>query len=246
MAEDRIDAGILRGAIERSWCADTSHEPDKWSSENPAGGQCVPTSLVVQDFFGGKIIRLDLSKSSSPRLAEIRSHYFNEIDGKRIDFSAEQFGRHYSEVQQLLQNPALVSERSREDLLKNANARGRYLLLRLAVARDISGCNPLFENATYRRCLLLAFLSDCEKLKFGCVVMHDEFQIAAGLNLKSGISLDLSFPASGCDFYMAGVSESGLIDTESKTPAFLDLIGLFLARGGRNVFAPVGNEWRKI
>lgn len=246
MAENKIDAGILRGAIERSWCAHTSQEPEKWSALNPAGGQCVPTSLVVHDFFGGRIIRLDLSKSANHKLAEICSHYFNEVDGKWIDFSAEQFGRHYSEVQELFKNPALVSERQGKDLLKIKDVRDRYLLLRLAVARDLSGCNSLFDDSIYRKCLLLAFQSDCEKLKFGCVVTHDECQVAAGSNLKSGVSLDLSFPVPKCDFYIAGVSENGLIDTENKPPAFLDSIGLFLARGGRSVFVPVGNEWRKI
>ena len=138
MTQNRIDAGILRGAIERSWCKDTCNEPNKWSKENPAGGQCVPTALVVQDFFGGKIIRLDLSKSANPRIAGVRSHYFNEIGGKRIDFSASQFSQDYFEVQQLLQNPKNVSEVKREELLKSEDARRRYVILFVAVHKNLS------------------------------------------------------------------------------------------------------------
>ena len=138
MARDRIGAGILRGAIGRSWCKDTCNEPNKWSSENPAGGQCVSTALVAQDFFGGKILRLDLSRSANKRIADVRSHYFNEIDGKRIDFSASQFSQDYFEVQQLLQNPKNVSEVKREELLKSEDARRRYVILFVAVHKNLS------------------------------------------------------------------------------------------------------------
>ena len=139
MAQEKVDAGILRDAIGRSWRKDTCSEPGEWSRENPAAGQCVPTALVVQDFFGGKIIRLDLSRSANQRIADVRSHYFNEIDGKGVDFSASQFGQDYFEVQQLLQNVKNVSEVKREELLKSEDVRRRYVILFVAVNKNLSG-----------------------------------------------------------------------------------------------------------
>ncbi len=46
--------------LERCWSADTSADPDGWSPENPAWGQCAVTALVVQDRFGG--IEIDLTR----------------------------------------------------------------------------------------------------------------------------------------------------------------------------------------
>ncbi|OGZ30297.1 MAG: hypothetical protein A2931_02020 [Candidatus Niyogibacteria bacterium RIFCSPLOWO2_01_FULL_45_48] len=282
MTQNRIDAGILRGAIERSWCKDTCNEPNKWSKENPAGGQCVPTALVVQDFFGGKIIRLDLSKSANPRIAGVRSHYFNEIGGKRIDFSASQFSQDYFEVQQLLQNSGNVSERSREELFKSENVKARYLMLRLAVARDLSGCNPLFKNAVYRRCLLQAFQSDCEKSKFGCVARRKGREVAAGFNHKLDCFKDWCEPEcirkkitsrtesmigccahaeevalvsvrdqnihpAECDFYVAGISENGLVLVKAEpVHSCIRCSTQFLMHHAQRIHVPCDGKWARV
>ena len=137
MAENRIDERVLREVIERSWSKETCQEPDKWTTENIAAGQCVPTALVVQDFLGGKIIRLDLSKSKNQTVAEVRSHYFNEIDGKRVDFSEKQFKWLLGEVRLLLKSPKNVSECERENLLESKCNSSRYLILRSAVLKNL-------------------------------------------------------------------------------------------------------------
>ena len=52
----------------------------KWSKANPTYGQCVPTTLLVQELFGGDIYYLTANK-----------HYYNVIDGKIIDLTKDQF-----------------------------------------------------------------------------------------------------------------------------------------------------------
>ena len=73
----------LHDALEHSWDADTcaEWERDKWSSCLPAFGQCAVTALVVQDFFGGKLV-----KDSD------NDHYWNILeDGTEVDLTREQF-----------------------------------------------------------------------------------------------------------------------------------------------------------
>lgn len=49
---DHIKVKIIYEALIKSWSIETS---SKWTSENPAKGQCGVTALVVQDIYGGKI-----------------------------------------------------------------------------------------------------------------------------------------------------------------------------------------------
>lgn len=63
----------------KSWSVETSSQ---WLPENPARGQCNVTSLVVQDLFGGEILKTEVSGGW---------HFYNCIDGQRYDFTASQF-----------------------------------------------------------------------------------------------------------------------------------------------------------
>ena len=54
----------------------------KWSSDNPAKGQCGVTALVVHDLFGGAIKKTKLADGW---------HFYNVINGKRLDFTHSQF-----------------------------------------------------------------------------------------------------------------------------------------------------------
>ena len=54
----------------------------KWTAERPASGQCSPTSLVIQDIFGGTLLKTSVGDAW---------HFYNEIDGAAYDVTAEQF-----------------------------------------------------------------------------------------------------------------------------------------------------------
>ena len=83
----------LERAIKSSWGVDTVHgsaaikavEDPSWMDDmferNPAWNQCIVTSLVVQDFYGGMIVK-----------ADTRPHWWNVTpEGVHIDFTADQF-----------------------------------------------------------------------------------------------------------------------------------------------------------
>ena len=69
----------LAVAMEKAWSSGTS---TKWTPENPATGQCSVTSLVVQDLFGGDILRTQVPGGT---------HFYNRIGGARLDLTITQF-----------------------------------------------------------------------------------------------------------------------------------------------------------
>ncbi len=108
----------LTTAITSSWSLDTTSSPAEWSDQTPARGQCVPTSLVVQDYLGGDIERLATVYNGAPE-----THYRNQIDGQIIDLSRSQ----YPIGQEFTPAPAPVD--AREYVMANQNTRDRYTRL---------------------------------------------------------------------------------------------------------------------
>jgi len=73
----------LEAAFKKSWSQETVNPEidEKWSAANPALGQCVPTALVVNDLYGGRLI-----------YDKKNYHIWNELpDGSEQDFSRQQF-----------------------------------------------------------------------------------------------------------------------------------------------------------
>lgn len=69
----------LQKALLNSWSIESS---SKWSSGNPAKGQCGVTALVINDLLGGEIRKTKLPDGW---------HFYNIINNKRYDFTVTQF-----------------------------------------------------------------------------------------------------------------------------------------------------------
>jgi len=61
---------LLAETLERAWSRETSADPEQWTPDNPAWGQCAVTALVVQDGFGGELVRATVDDAS---------HYWNRL-----------------------------------------------------------------------------------------------------------------------------------------------------------------------
>ncbi|PSH63815.1 hypothetical protein CU102_22605 [Phyllobacterium brassicacearum] len=68
-------------ALKTAWSLESS---SSWSPENPAKGQCSVTSLVMQDLFGGSILKTKTSGGT---------HFYNVIDGVKWDMTVSQLDR---------------------------------------------------------------------------------------------------------------------------------------------------------
>ncbi|MDM5193119.1 hypothetical protein QUG02_09075 [Bacillus hominis] len=76
---DSINIKQIYEALRKSWSIETS---SKWTSENPAKGQCGVTALIVQGLYGGKIKKTKVGEAW---------HFYNCIDELRYDFTKTQF-----------------------------------------------------------------------------------------------------------------------------------------------------------
>jgi GNAT superfamily N-acetyltransferase len=103
----------VEDAIRASWGRDTSDDPDEWSEDNPARGQCGVTALVVRDLLGGAILISGVLRDGR----RVERHAWNRLDsGLVLDLTREQFenGEQLEEPQP--GEPALA-DRSRYELL---------------------------------------------------------------------------------------------------------------------------------
>lgn len=99
--------------IKLSWTKETSFDSNSWDESNPSYGQCAITSLIINDFMGGKIMRC---------MCDDISHYYNIIQNEIIDLTLEQFNGK-------LPDYINGEEKTREYILSNENTKKRYLLL---------------------------------------------------------------------------------------------------------------------
>lgn len=122
----------LISIVRECWDEHTSSVPDEWSKKNPARGQCVPTSLVIQDYFGGQLQRVSVTGKHIDE-----SHYFNRLEnGLIIDATVEQYVpqapvRFTSKPVDLA---AAQCQTTREYVLRRQSSFARYVLLKARIA----------------------------------------------------------------------------------------------------------------
>jgi hypothetical protein len=121
----------LAAAHEEAWGPDTAAPTVWWTPDNPARGQCVPTVLVVQYFFGG-----DLEKLATHHDGQPETHYRNVLPGGHVeDLTVQQ----YPQGQPM--TASSVDLRSfpsiREKRLSDLDTRRRYELLLGRVLRHL-------------------------------------------------------------------------------------------------------------
>jgi hypothetical protein len=104
---------LIEDALKEVWCKETCADPDNWTKENPAYGQCAVTSMLVYNLLDAKIMRVVLPNGSS--------HYFNLLNDTIIDYTAKQFDYviDYTDAE----------TRSCEYLLNNEDTKRRFYLL---------------------------------------------------------------------------------------------------------------------
>jgi hypothetical protein len=115
----------LGTALEKAWSKDTSADPEHWSLENPAWGQCAVTALLVQDLFGGDLRRAVIKGIS---------HYWNILSsGELVDLTIQQFG-------ELSEGRPEGEPRTREYALSGQDVERRYLALKRRVFNRLDVC----------------------------------------------------------------------------------------------------------
>lgn len=122
----------LTTALHKAWSAETSVAGDKWPPDNPARGQCVVSSLVVQDYYGGDLIRFAVRGEGINE-----NHYCNLLDdGTLLDTTRSQ----YTLPVTMQAHPVNLAGYSslREKRLDDEETRTRYELLKRRVAQILN------------------------------------------------------------------------------------------------------------
>lgn len=117
----------LTQALHSSWGADTCFDTSEWTEGNAARGQCTVSSLIVQDYFGGELLRYQVNEGD---LSE--KHYCNVLDdGTVIDTTGSQ----YKNPVNLRVKPVDLGEFTsvRNRCLSDENTKRRYELLKSRV-----------------------------------------------------------------------------------------------------------------
>jgi len=79
----------LEQLLERAWSKNTSADLEGWTRQNPAWGQCAVTACVVQDYCGGRLLRVNAFVPGTP---EPIGHYFNDLPDETMpDLTRKQF-----------------------------------------------------------------------------------------------------------------------------------------------------------
>lgn len=74
-------------ALQNSWDCQSSFGGAQWPPNNPARGQCLVSSLVIQDYFGGELVRVHAVGDDIDE-----NHYYNRLpDGTIIDTTGMQY-----------------------------------------------------------------------------------------------------------------------------------------------------------
>ncbi len=127
---------LLSWSWEKETCAPRLR--NEWNEENPSLGQSAVTALIVNDFFGGKIVGC-MSSSGS--------HYYNIIDDEPVDLTIEQFLGNLPQYE-------TSEERTREYLLGNEDIKNRYILLNYNLKESIEEENQI-RNNRFKMCVNL-------------------------------------------------------------------------------------------
>lgn len=81
----------IRRMLPKAWTPrEDWRKTDLFKNDEPSVGQCAVTALVVQDYLGGEIVKVDAYSPTRPEI-EKASHYFNIVDKKRVDLTGQQF-----------------------------------------------------------------------------------------------------------------------------------------------------------
>lgn len=72
--------------IREAWCRETASPGcvEQWSEDNPSFGQCAVTALLIQEIYGGVLLRTYVEGFGS--------HYYNRFPhGTEVDLTRDQF-----------------------------------------------------------------------------------------------------------------------------------------------------------
>lgn len=125
---------LIKYAIRLSWGADTAYKPDTndFINNHPSASQCAVSAVVLNDLVGGVI-----KKGTVNGLIK---HYWNCVNGDKIDLTSAQFNSSIS-----ITNEKVVNK---QELLKNKYFYNRYIILKSRVEKFINNYHSIEKSVS--------------------------------------------------------------------------------------------------
>jgi hypothetical protein len=112
----------IKQALNKSWSEHTGIRAGA-NHQCRSANQCMQTSLVICEKFGGHILRTEVADTSNWKIP----HYYNSIGGQRYDFTADQFsGPEYAGWKDTYEDEQVDVEFVEQQLNNDAYLRALY------------------------------------------------------------------------------------------------------------------------
>jgi hypothetical protein len=112
-------------AIRSAWGRETSDDPEEWSEENPARGQCAVTALLVRELLGGEILIANVVRDGR----RVDRHAWNRLpSGLTLDLTREQFTNGERLGEPVVEEPVLTHRNPKRYETLRARVRTRLEL----------------------------------------------------------------------------------------------------------------------
>jgi hypothetical protein len=110
------ELSAMERALRASWAQDTSDDPDCWSEDNRALGQCAVSALVLRAVYGGDIVIATVLDRDGERTPN--GHAWNVLpDGRHVDFTFDQFRDGERLAPEIVTEPVIDGDPHRAHLL---------------------------------------------------------------------------------------------------------------------------------
>lgn len=119
-------------ALRNSWGEDTAQNPVEGAGIS--SGQCCVSSMIIQDYFGGELLRAEMSTfgNLTVQKPDVIVHYWNELPGGVwLDSTRDQFNYNWI--------PISIVKRPKEYLWKFEDTMNRYDILNKRVKEYLNG-----------------------------------------------------------------------------------------------------------
>jgi hypothetical protein len=103
-------------ALRAGWARDTTDDPDKWSEDNPALGQCAVSALVVRAIYGGDLVIATVLDRDGNRTPD--GHAWNILPGgESFDVAFDQFRDGEQLAEPIKTEPVIAGDPRRAHIL---------------------------------------------------------------------------------------------------------------------------------
>jgi hypothetical protein len=125
-------------ALRAGWDRDTTDDPDRWTEDNRALGQCAVSALVIRAIYGGDLVIATVLDRDGNRTPD--GHAWNILPtGEEVDFAFDQFRNGEQLAPPLVTEPVIAGDPHRAHRLAERVSERLGIPVKLPPVADATG-----------------------------------------------------------------------------------------------------------